>query len=131
MNVYLYAGDEVPDGFEYPESYIEIMSRDFILDIEPWFFICEFKNSALFWMSEIKQLYPTRKLIPFAKVNYSDDIACFDGEDSSGNPKVYYIHAFASSGWEDRGFAENFDEWLEIACLESAHYKEDQLQNKD
>jgi hypothetical protein len=69
-------------------------------------------------------------LFPFAKVNCPDNIVCFDGEDTSGDPKVYYIHAFASPGWEDRGYADNFTEWLKMARLESARYKAEQADDE-
>lgn len=131
MGVYLYEKNELPDGFKYPEDYIEIINMDIIPDIEPWSFICEFQESSSFWMMEVKTKYPNRELVPFAKVNYSDDIACFDGTDQSGHPKVYYIHAFASSGWEDRGYTDNFDGWLEMARLESARYKNEQAENQE
>ncbi len=123
MRVYLYKKDDLPKGFNYPESYIEIMSLDVIPDIEPWFFICEFQESSSFWMNEVKEKYPTRKLVPFAKIDHSDDIACFDGTDISGDPKVYYVHAFADAGWEDRGYTDNFDKWLKTVYIESAEFK--------
>ncbi|WHU85638.1 SMI1/KNR4 family protein [Pantoea agglomerans pv. betae] len=131
MGMYLYAKTDLPDDFKYPDAYIDIMSLEVIPDLEPWSFICEFKESASFWMSEMKKQYPTRKLVPFAKLNYSDDIACFDGEDITGDPKVYYVHAFASAGWEDRGYTDSFAEWLKMARLESASYKAEQAENKE
>lgn len=131
MGMYLYAKTDLPDDFKYPDAYIDIMSLEVIPDLEPWSFICEFKESASFWMSEMKKQYPTRKLVPFAKLNYSDDIACFDGEDISGDPIVYYVHAFASAGWEDRGYTDSFAEWLKMARLESASYKAEQAENKE
>ncbi|MGC1005207.1 SMI1/KNR4 family protein [Pantoea agglomerans] len=131
MGMYLYAKTDLPDDFKYPDAYIDIMSLEVIPDLEPWSFICEFKESASFWMSEMKKQYPTRKLVPFAKLNYSDDIACFDGEDILGDPKVYYVHAFASAGWEDRGYTESFAEWLKMARLESASYKAEQAENEE
>ena len=50
--------------------------------------------------------------MPFAKLEDSDDLACFDGRDGSGNPVVKYVHAFASAGWEDRGEVRDFSSWL-------------------
>jgi hypothetical protein len=105
-------------------------SQRIIPDIDPWYFIFEFKESSSFWMIEVKRQYPSRTLVPFAKVNCSDNIVCFDGEDTSGVPKVYYIHTFASVGWEDRGYADNFIEWLKMARLESARYKTEQADDK-
>ena len=67
--------------------------------------------------------------VPFAHWYCSDDIACFDGADTSGNPKVYFVHAFASSGWEDRGDVDNFDEWLKIAQKDSEEYKKERKED--
>lgn len=131
MGVYLYTQSELSEGFKYPIAYTEIMNMDVIPDLEPWSFICEFQESSSFWMREIKEKYPDRKLVPFAKVNYSDDIACFDGGDVSGNPKVYYVHAFASAGWEGRGYTDDFDEWLKMARLESARYKAERAEDDE
>ncbi|WP_415045833.1 hypothetical protein [Cedecea neteri] len=63
--------------------------------------------------------------MPFANWRYSGDIVCFDGADTSGEPTVYYVHAFASVGWEGRGYADTFDEWLKVAHYESALYKDE------
>ncbi|MDF7783976.1 SMI1/KNR4 family protein [Pantoea stewartii] len=123
MGVYLYTKDELPDDFRYPASYAEIMSMDIIPDIESWSFICESQESSSFWMNELKERYPTRKLVPFAKLNYSDDIACFDVTNTTGDPRVYYVHAFSSPGWENRGYVDSFNEWLKMASLESSRYK--------
>ena len=124
MAILFFSGDEIPNGFKYPEEYISIMLKcNFVEDIEPWTLICEFEISAKFWLLTLKKQYPDRKLIPFAKLSYSDDIACFDGDDLSGNPRVLYIHAFASAGWEDRGYVDSFSEWLELARSESEKYK--------
>jgi len=79
----------------------------------------------------VKGKYPTRKLIPFAKLNYSDDIVCFDGADTSEDPKIYYVHAFASAGWEDRGYTDNFSGWLKMARLESARYKAERAEDDE
>lgn len=33
--------------------------------------------------------------------------------------------AFASAGWEDRGYVANFDEWLKSARLDATRHKDD------
>jgi hypothetical protein len=123
MAHYLYSKEELPEGFKYPLSFLEIVSRKDVLDLEPWWFLYEFEDFARQWLFEIKKQYPTRELIPFAKASNNDDIVCFDGSDISGDPKVYLIHTFASPGWEDRGSFYNFDEWLKQVKEESALYK--------
>jgi len=34
---------------------------------------------------------------------------------SSDNPRVFFVHCFASPGWESRGEAADFAEWLKLA----------------
>lgn len=117
-------------GFSFPESFIEYVSCPTLEDIEPWWLFCCSQNYVDFWCKKVKELYPGRKLIPIANWRYSDDIACFDAEDVTGEPKVYYIHAFATAGWEDRGYADNFSEWLKMAILESTRHKSEQVDNE-
>jgi hypothetical protein len=74
-------------------------------------------------MLALKRQYPARQLVPFALWEGSDDVACFDGGAESGDPVVYYVHAYASPGWEDRGHVRNFAEWLEAAKEESSKYQ--------
>lgn len=128
MKYYLYTEQELPENFHFPSSFLDMVKMDQVLDLDPWWFLYEFENAAKQWLSEIKKQYPDRHLVPFAKISYSDDIACFDGDDKSGDPRVYYVHAFASLGWEDRGSVENFDKWLKLAQEESAQYKADRAE---
>lgn len=130
MERYLFAEQDLSEGFRFPQSFITVISEEPIIDLEPWWFFCEFRELADQWLKEVKKQYPHRELVPFAKVSDSDDIACFDGGDISGNPKIYYVHAYASSGWEDRGLANDFDEWLKNAQEESARYKEERAEDE-
>lgn len=107
-----------------------LVTSNSIIDLDPWWFLFEREKSAEFWLSELRTQYPERCLVPFAtKIPYSDDFACFDGEDTSGNPKVYYIHAYASPGWEGKEVVADFDEWLKLAQEESSCYKSEQIED--
>lgn len=128
--IYLYSEQQLPECFAFPESFLHVVSANEMADLEPWWFICEFKDSVEYWLPEIQKQYPNRSLIPFAKYSHTDDIACFDGTDTSGDPKVYYVHAYASPGWEDRGSVSNFDEWLQLAQEESARYKAERVEDE-
>lgn len=66
------------------------------LDLKPWWLMCDFPSFADFWIGQLKKQYPDRVLVPFAKLEDTDDLACFDGADLSTDPRVVYIHAFAS-----------------------------------
>ncbi|GAB2932755.1 SMI1/KNR4 family protein [Hafnia psychrotolerans] len=118
-------------GFSLPESFIDYVSGAELEDIESWWLFCCAQNYVDFWCDKIRKLYPERNLIPFANWRHSDDIVCFDGEDTSGDPKVYYVHAFASAGWEDKGYTDNFEEWLKMARLESARHKAERAEDEE
>ena len=115
---------ELPHNFKYPLSYLEFFTlSQQELDVDPWWFLCLHNQAMQDWYVELKRQYPNRSLIPFAKLSYNDDVACFDGHDNSGNPKVHYVHAFASEGWEDKGHVADFTAWLNLAKQESLEYK--------
>lgn len=59
--------------------------------------------------------YPNRKLIPFARRDDCDDIACFEIGKGS---RVQIIHDFASEGWEQRGEYDDFWAWMQVAIEE-------------
>ena len=60
-------------------------------------------------------LYPQRKLIPFARRDDGDDIACFEvGKEN----RVQIIHDFASAGYEQRKEYECFWDWFRDAVEE-------------
>lgn len=125
MDKYLFEDYPLPVGFTFPTSYVEMVSASEYTDLDPWWFLAENKELSVWWADILRNLYPSRSLIPFAKHGGSDDIACFDGTDTSGNPKVYYVHAFASIGWEHRGEAQDFEQWLKEVKAESDEYKAD------
>lgn len=128
INLLSIYNDYTHEGFKFSQNFVNFVTTNEVHDLEPWWFFCREEKFVNFWCAKIKELYPNRNLVPFANWIYTDDIACFDGDDKSGDPKVYYVHAFASSGWEDRGSVENFDKWLKLAQEESAQYKADRAE---
>ena len=125
---YLLANHELPIGFKYPKSFLNIVDNiEKIPELEPYFFLVNLPQYKLLstWNKTIKKQYPKRVLIPFAKDGGSDDVFCFDGTDTSGNPKVYQVHTFASEGWEDRGYWDSFDDWYEDIKQISQEFKEE------
>lgn len=61
------------------------------------------------------------------------ELACFDGNDHSGNPKVYF-HDYGYDeqypDWDKRYHLNNFDEWLKLAKEESAQYKAERAESE-
>jgi hypothetical protein len=103
--------DELPTGFEYPRQFLRIVELG-LMDLEPWW-ILEGKLLRGRWEG-IQKRYPARRLIPFARRQDNDDVACFDLD--SGNISI--IHDFASPGWEQRGVGKEFPtvyDWLRRA----------------
>ncbi|MDQ0651383.1 hypothetical protein [Pseudomonas cedrina] len=126
---YLYPASVLPTGFLFSKDYLDFISQNSIPDLEPWWFLCEFKDHAEYWLNELARQYPDLRFIPFAKLEDSDDFACFDGGDRTGDPTVIYVHAFASQGWETRGSVMNFSEWLKKTYDESTRYKAERAED--
>lgn len=128
MERYLFTKDVLPVGFSFPQSFLSFVAQDPLPDLEPWVLLCTSKRYADGRLSAVKRLYPARRLVPFAFWDGSDDVACFDASITSEDPIVYYVHTYASPGWEDRGHVANFDTWLKAAVEESARYKADRAE---
>lgn len=67
----------------------------------------------------VTERYPNRKLIPFARRDDNDDIACFEVEKGE---KVQIIHDFASEGYEQRNEYNDFWDWLKDAIDEMIEF---------
>lgn len=121
---YLFEDRALPAGFVFPQKYL-LLLKGGLPDIEPWWWLAPHRDSSIYWMEKLREQFPQRLLVPFAKDGGSDDVACFDGADSPGSPKILLIHAFCAPGWELRGEYRNFDAWLEVALQEAADFKSD------
>lgn len=100
---------ELPAGFEYPREFLRIVELK-ILDIEPWYLLQGKPLRDV--LAGLAERYSDRKLIPFARRQDNDDVACWQ---SSSNREVYIIHDFASPGWEEHGKFPGFYEWFRRA----------------
>lgn len=112
----LYTSELLPPGFKYPSKLQEYAATGQYPVIAPWWFAdADSKAGKLFY--SIRQ-HDGRNLIPFAKVDDSrGDIACFDGDDSSGDPRVLML-VLDESG---RSYSyASFDQWL-VAALKDAN----------
>jgi hypothetical protein len=115
---------KTPPGFILPRHYVALLANEPLPDLEPWWLLAEQPNIALFWWTTLKAQYPTRSLVPFAKRDdLGDELAAFDGSDLSGDPRVFYVHAYTTPGWERRGDDANFLAWLENARREALEFK--------
>ncbi|MFM2483475.1 hypothetical protein [Celerinatantimonas sp. YJH-8] len=111
----IYDKSQLPKHFSYPEKYI-IMSAEANLPeyFEWWFEDADTPAGKLAWnlrhsYKEWKNM-KDKNLIPFAQLN--DDAAFFDGNDTSGNPKVIVIDL----GNTERNYEFcDFDSWFDFA----------------
>lgn len=97
-----------PEWVIYPKLYIELSNGN-ITDFLPWYLM---RHEQIFIrVAHLKKLYK-RELYPFARRDYTDDVACWE---KGQGEKVFIIHDFASSGFEQREIFNNFDEWYQWA----------------
>lgn len=99
-------------GFNYPEQFEKIVELN-LLDFDFWYIMNE--EQSLTRLDGLRTRYPRRNLIPFARRDDNDDIACFDLKEPC---KVQIIHDFASDGYEQRKTYDDLWDWLKDAIEE-------------
>jgi hypothetical protein len=100
---------ELPEGFTYPRALTRLVERQ-LTRLEPWWIFDA--SVARERMKGFTQRYPGKHLVPFAKREDNDDVACFDHE-SPGS--VIVVHDFASDAWDRRRVFDDFYAWLRQA----------------
>ncbi len=114
----LYPRDWLPVGFKYPKMLQEFAATGVYPVITPWWFV-DANTKAGKLIASVAPGFG-RNLVPFSKVDDGrDDVACFDGGDTSGDPKVLML-VLDDSG-RQYGYA-NFDAWLEAALMDARKY---------
>jgi hypothetical protein len=109
---YLIDEPDLPKGFTYPGAFLRVVNQG-LIDLTPWYIID--KDQALKRLAGLKDRYPTRSLIPFARRDDNDDVACFEiGQEHS----VTIVHDFASSGYETKKKLDTFWDWFKYAVDE-------------
>jgi len=110
--------DELPQGFVYPSAFIGVITAG-VVDIGPWQFLegkwLRVRNSGL------RERFPDRRLVPFARRLDSDDVACWDMEQPSA---VCVVHDFCAPGWEKRETYDSFLRWYSAAQAEADSYED-------
>jgi hypothetical protein len=108
-NLDLLTENERPVGFSYPRQFTRVVELG-LTDLEPWYLLeGKLLREAL---AGLAARYPDRKLVPFARRQDNDDVACWQ---VGVNEEVFVIHDFASPGWEQRGQFSDFYHWLRRA----------------
>lgn len=100
------------DGYQFPKELIKLRKLG-LTNMEFWWLI---DDEHLQWRyKHLKQYYKNRQLIPFAKRDDCDDIACFE---VGKGETVQIIHDFASPGWEQVREYNCFWDWFSAAISE-------------
>jgi hypothetical protein len=107
---------ERPDWVEYPRSFCRIVSQS-LIDLTPWHILEGQK--ALIRFIGLAERYRSRELFPFAYRQDNDDLACWA---KGFGEKVFIIHDFASSGWEDEAAFDGVWSWFISAVGETAQW---------
>lgn len=101
-----------PDWFNYPLAFMRVVNQN-LVDLTPWYIMDG--QLVLERMQGLKDRYPNRDLVPFARRDDNDDVACF--EKGKGD-LVVVIHDFASPGYEQKTVFPTFWEWFKYAIDE-------------
>ena len=110
---------ELPSRFCFPKSYVCALADVNCDEICPWWFVAKEPDKAKFFFQTINGFMQSPKtLVPFAKDDETGDIACFDGDDASGDPPVYFVTdepSLSDVDWDVRFRVKNFEAWLQDA----------------
>ncbi|MBD2816894.1 hypothetical protein ID850_19725 [Xenorhabdus sp. Flor] len=109
---------EVPEWFVYPRQFLRIIEQN-LLNFDPWIILDGERLRGHY--AGLKERYPYRDIVPFARREDNDDIMCWDKNKPN---KVVVIHDFASEGYEYVGEFESFWDWLRAAIEATIGYDE-------
>jgi len=106
------ASPKLPDWFQYPAEIIKIRVLG-LLNLQPWVVLDDERIASRF--DGLRERYSSRELIPFARREDNDDVACWE---KGKEPKVVVIHDFASPGYENVAEFDGFWAWFRSAIEE-------------
>jgi hypothetical protein len=109
VSVEILTEEELPPGVSYPAAFRRLVDRG-LLYFEPWFVLEG--DQLRERLQGLRLRYPDRTLVPFARREDNDDVACFD---ATRPGRVVVIHDFAQPGWEQRAVLDDFAAWLRRA----------------
>ncbi len=94
------------------KSYQRVIDLN-LINLEPWFLLSEDQIKQR--QKGFKDRFPSRRLIPFAKRDDNDDVACFE---EGKEDEIKIIHDFATPGFEQRQVFPTFWDWFKYAINE-------------
>lgn len=84
-----------------------------LCDFQQWHIL--FGKVAQWRLEVLMELYPDRRLVPFAARHDNDDLACFE---VGFGGRVFIVHMGAGPGWERRQEYDDFWAWFQVAVDE-------------
>ena len=114
---------DVYENYNYPKEFLKIVDLN-LVDFDLWYLMTE--ELVKIRIRGLQDRYPERHLIPFARRDDNDDIACFEVEKGG---KVQIIHDFASAGYEQRKEYDCFWDWFMDAVKEMIKENQDKMEN--
>lgn len=104
--------------FKYPSLFLKIIQLG-LIDFDCWYLMD--KIQVYNRRKGLLIRYPNKNLIPFARRDDCDNIACFE---VGAGEKVVIIHDFSSSGWEQENEFQDFKSWFLDAIAEMLEHEE-------
>ena len=99
---------ELPDSFLYPPDFVRVVELG-LTNLEPWWIL---EGDLLRQrLAGLRKRYPDRELVPFARRQDNEDVACWD----LASGAVTIVHDYASPGWEQRQVFPDFIAWFRQA----------------
>ncbi|MDR0991134.1 MAG: hypothetical protein LBL92_07230 [Propionibacteriaceae bacterium] len=104
----LLRSEELPNKFVYAEEFLRVVTLR-LTSLEPWWIMQGRELRERY--NGLRTRYPSYVLVPFARRQDNDDVACWDVPLG----KIIIVHDFASSGWERRKEFPDFYSWFRQA----------------
>lgn len=101
--------EELPEWFTYPPEFLNLIASGITL-FDPWWIFDS--GYGIQKLNGLRTRYPERNLVPFARDQSNDDVACWEKELPG---KVVIVHDFADPGWEARKTFDTFHDWFRSA----------------
>jgi len=101
--------EDCPEWFVYPQPFLRLVERG-IVYLDPWWIVD--RSFLIEKIQGLKSRYPNRDLVPFARNQSNDDVACWERGNLS---RVVVIHDFATAGWEQKASFDTFWDWFRSA----------------
>ena len=106
-----------PPWLTPPKEYLRVVEQN-LVDLTPWYLMEH--DQVVTRMQGLRLRYPGRQLVPFARRDDNDDVACWEKDRSEA---VVVIHDFASAGHEERRVFPDFWSWFRGAVEDMIEFE--------